>query len=138
MRQVVSHDVATSVLGAVDYEINTEEYGGHPIVVVDLGLWEITVTVAAVNLDEGRVRVRGRETIDAGLAKLLEVTAENALVDAGVPEDAIDLSTTVAMHSLAREAFDPTTDSTTGTVEIGGSESGSGSGRSTSSTCSRT
>lgn len=120
VRQVVSHDVATSVLGAVDYEINTEEYGGHPIVVVDLGLWEITVTVAAVNLDEGRVRVRGRETIDAGLAKLLEVTAENALVDAGVPEGAIDLSTTVAMHSLAREAFDPTTDSTTGTVEIGG------------------
>ncbi|WP_049980903.1 hypothetical protein [Halolamina rubra] len=120
VRQVVSHDVATSVCGAVDYEIDSEEYGSHPIVAVDLGLWEITVTVAAVNLDEGRVRIRGRETIDAGLAKLLEVTGENALVDAGVPEEAIDLSATVAMHSLAREVFDPATDSTTGTVEIGG------------------
>ncbi|GAA0285961.1 hypothetical protein [Halobacterium noricense] len=120
VRQVVSHDVATSVIGAVDYEVNNEEYGSHPIVVVDVGLWEVTVTLAAVNLDEGRVRVRARDSVEAGLVDLLETAAQNALVGMGIPEEEVDLSTTAALHPLVREAFDPDTDSASGTVEIGG------------------
>ena len=86
---------------------------------MDIGFWAVTVTMAAVNLDEGRVRIRGREQVNAGLVDLLESTAENALADAGVPEDAYDAVTTASMHPLVREVFDPTTDSATGTVQIG-------------------
>lgn len=120
VRQVVSHDVASSLIGAVDVEINDQGSGSHPIVAVNLGLWEITVTLAAVNLDEGRVRVRARDQVDAGLADLLDTAAANALADAGVPERAVDLATKSSMHSLVRDVFDPHTDSATGSVEVGG------------------
>ncbi|MFC7020076.1 MULTISPECIES: hypothetical protein [Haloarcula] len=120
VRQVVTHDAASSVLGAVDHEINTDASGSHPIVTVDLGLRAVTVTLASVNLDEGRVRVRARDSVDAGLVDLLGHTAVNAIEDSRLTPDEVTLEMETGLYPAIRQIFDPYTDSARGEIEVGG------------------
>jgi hypothetical protein len=120
VQQVIPHDVGTSFLAGVNYKLNEGDAVSHPVIVVDLGLWETRVTLAVVHLNEGRVRIRARDRVEAGVITLLNLAAKNALLDYGIPEDAIDPSSLPPLYPLVREAFDPGVDSASGTVELHG------------------